>query len=236
MKKLIALLLALVLVLSLAACGKKETSEPAADNEEIVENNEQAKPSEEDKNDTANEITLENLMKAAESPADDFECVDHGDGDVELLRYVGSSEIVVIPETWNGKKITTIGSYVFGNHSTVKAIRISDSVTNIMEFAFGANTNLEIAVCGSGVVELGNSAFQGCTNLRELVLNEGLVKLGHISIGGCTNLKYVSIPETVNDISHMAFYGCPEDFVIGGKAGSAIEEYAETAQITFKAE
>lgn len=240
MKKLIALLLALVMVLSLVACGNNDKPNTTEGGKETTGLNEQTKPSENEDNNNkqpvSNEITLENLKKAAESPASDFECVDHGNGDVELLRYLGSSEIVVIPESWNGKQITTISSYVFGVQSNVKAVRIADSVKTVLEFAFSMNTNLELVICGSGVTELGNSAFQGCTSLRELILNDGLVKIGHASIGGCTNLKTISIPESVTDISHMAFYACPEGFVISGKAGSAAETYAGTANITFKAE
>ncbi len=227
MKKFVLIVLALMLCLMCVACGNSENNPGNVGNQG---NNNTTNPA------VTNGITLENLMKMAESPESDFECVDHGNGDVELLRYLGSSEIVVIPETWNGKKITTISSYVFGVQSNVKAVRIANSVKTVLEFAFSMNTNLEIVVCGSGVTELGNSAFQGCTSLRELVLSDGLVKIGHASIGGCTNLKFVSIPETVTDISLMAFYACPEDFVIGGKAGSTAETYAETAKITFRAE
>ncbi len=240
MKKIFALLLAAMILLSFVACGNNgeqptETNGPAPSDTQGA----QTTPSQNDEKDppaSSDEITLENLMKHDESPASDFECVDHGNGDVELLSYLGSDEIVVIPESWNGKQITSISSYVFGVQSKVKAIRIADSVKNVLEFAFSMNTNLEIVVCGNGVTELGNSAFQGCTNLRELILNDGLVKIGHGAIGGCTNLKYVSVPESVTDISHMAFYACPEDFTIGGKTGSTAESAAKAANITFKAE
>lgn len=47
----------------------------------------------------SDEISLENLMNAPDSPESDFECVDHGNGDLELLRYLGFSEVVVIPDT-----------------------------------------------------------------------------------------------------------------------------------------
>ncbi len=129
MKKFIALILA-VLMISLAACGNSDAPQQASGG------NEQVKSSDtEGGNDNSfdpHEITLDNLMKAPESPESDFECIDHDNGDVELLSYLGSSEIVVIPETWNGKKITTICSYVFANDSPVKAIRLSDSITNLM--------------------------------------------------------------------------------------------------------
>lgn len=239
MKKLIALILALVMVLSLAACGNNNTPDQTKGANETPGTNEQTKPSETvgGNNDSvfSNEITLENLMKAEESPESDFECVDHGNGDVELLRYLGSSEIVVIPETWNGKEIISIASYVFSNNSTVKAIRLSDSIKTLQFGAFGMNTNLEMFVSGTGLEEIGESAFQGCTNLKVVVLNEGLVKLDKFSLNGLKSLVSIEIPATVSDIHETAFYAAAEGFTIIGEAGSYVEEFATSVGITFEA-
>ena len=231
MKKILLMFFAFTMVLYIAGCGaKEEENTPNNDNQNQTENN-----GNNESNNDSKEITVEDVMNAPENPESDFVVVDHGNGDVELLGYEGTDEIVVIPEIWNGKKITTISPYVFGVNSAVKAIKLPNSVTLVGEFAFAGNENLEIVVFGSGVKEIGNSAFQGCTNLHDLILKEGLVKIGHAGVGGCTNLKYLNVPETVTDISHMAFYACPDDFVLAGKAGSTIEAYAKDKGITFEA-
>ncbi len=245
MKKLFALVLAVLMVAALTACGRKtpQSGNDATDgpgnttsgSSQGGETNSDQNEATENSGSLSGDITVEGFMNRGENAAEDFVVVDHGDGDVELLGYEGTDEIVVIPESWNGKKITTISPYVFGVNSAVKAIKLPNSVTLVGEFAFAGNENLEIVVFGSGVKEIGNSAFQGCTNLHDLILNEGLVKIGHAGVGGCTNLKYLNVPETVTDISHMAFYACPEDFVLAGKAGSTIEAYAKDKGITFEA-
>lgn len=238
-EKLIAMILALVMVLSLVACGNNDTPEQTNGSNENTGVNEQTQPSETEGGNgdpvVSNEITLENLMKAAESPEIDFECVDHGNGDVELLRYLGSSEIVVIPATWNGKEITSIASYVFANQSSVKAIKLSDSIKTIKGGAFGLNASLEIVVCGAGLEEIGEGAFQNCTNLKEIVLNEGLLKLDEYSLSGLKSLVSIELPSSVTEIHNTAFYASAEGFAIIGTAGSYSEEFATSKGITFKA-
>lgn len=245
MKKLFALVLAVLMVAALTACGPKtpqngnDATDGPGNTTSGSSHGEETDPAQNEATESSSgnsgDITVESLMNHGENAAEDFVVVDHGDGDVELLGYEGTDEIVVIPESWNGKKITTISSYVFGAGSIVKAVKIPDSVTTVSDFAFATNGNLEVVVFGAGVKEIGTSAFQACESLRELILNDGLEKIGEVSIGGCINLKKLVIPASVNEIHIIAFIGCPSDFVIVGKAGSVAETYAKDNGITFEA-
>lgn len=231
MKKILLMFFAFTMVLYIAGCGaKEEENTPNNDNQNQTENN-----GNNESNNDSKEITVEDVMNAPENPESDFVVVDHGNGDVELLGYDGTDEIVVIPEIWNGKKITTISSYVFGVSSIAKAVKIPDSVTLVNEFAFAANTNLEIVVFGSGVKEIGKASFQACENLREVVLNEGLEKISMISFVSCDSLKKLTIPESVKEIEPGVFPLEDGDFVLVGKTGSYAETYAKENGITFEA-
>lgn len=181
-------------------------------------------------------ISVEDLMNHEESHEEDFVCVDHGDGVVELLEYTGTDEVVVIPEYWQGKQITSISSYSFGYNSIVKAVRVPDSVTEISDFVFGTNEKLEVVILGSGVKSLGQSSFMSCTNLRELVLNDGLEKIDTLAISGCESLKRLYVPGSVSEIGINAIYAVPEGFVMVGSAGSVAESYAKENGITFEVE
>ena len=240
MKKFIAMILALTMVLSFVACGGNndvpETNNDEQETSGVVEQTEPAKDDKKEENSNNSKgITLEKLMKAKESPESDFECVDHGNGDVELLRYLGNDEIVVIPETWNGKEITTVSSYVFSNDSPVKAIRLSDSVTNLLFGAFGLNASLEIVVCGSGLTTIEEGVFQECTSLHTVVLNDGLQTIRGVSFSGCKALKELEIPASVTEIQPMTFFGIEQDITIIGEAGSAAEAHAASEGIAFEA-
>lgn len=236
-KQLIGVLLAATLLL--AACGKEEPSQGATDGRETETAAAPAATGEATTGATAaapsGTVTLEMLMQAPENSEDDFECGDAEEGCVDLLTYVGTSEIVVIPETWHGKKITAISPYVFANDSPVKAIRLSDSVQDIMMGAFGLNESLEIVVCGDGLRNIGEAAFRGCENLNTVVLNDGLEMITSTAFLSCTSLAELEIPSSVSEIQAMAFYDMPDDFTIIGTSGSAAEEYANSEGIAFRA-
>lgn len=179
-------------------------------------------------------ISVEDLMNHEESPEEDFVCVDHGDGVVELVEYTGTDEVIVIPEYWKGKQITTISPYSFGYNSIVKAVRVPDSVTEISDFVFGTNERLEVVILGSGVKSLGQASFMSCTNLRELVIKDGLEKIDTLAISGCESLKRLYVPGSVSEIGINAISAVPEDFVMVGSAGSVAESYAKENGITFE--
>lgn len=242
MKKFIALLLAIVMVLSLAACGGEK--DPVSDNggnnsNDTPVNNEQTQPEEtkggNDEPVVSGGISLNKLMNAPVSPESDFECMDQGNGGLVLLQYLGSSEVVVIPETWNGMPITAISSYVFANDSSVKAIRLADNIEVVMGGAFGLNKNLEIVVCGNSLKKIDEAAFQSCSNLHTVVLNDGLETICGVSFSGCKSLVELEIPASVTEIQPMTFYNGPENLTIIGETGSAAEAYANSEGIAFQA-
>lgn len=230
---LLIVIIAAIIVFFVFGIGNKGNNNENADNN--LSNNNSNQQNNNNLDSSIDEITLDTLNNYPVSPQRDFEIVDHGNGEIELVRYLGDDEIVVIPNTVNGKAITSIASYVFGNQSNVKAIKLSDSIKVIQGWAFSLNTALEIVVCGNGLEEIGVAAFQNCTNLKEIILNDGLVKLDKISLSGLNAMKSIEIPTTVTDISFSAFYASPKDFTIIGEPGSAAEQYANNEGINFQA-
>ena len=229
MKNFLCIILALMLCLSMVACGESQNT-PTGENGTTEPSSATITPT------PSGNITLDQVMSAPESPESDFEVVDHGNGVVELIGYLGNDEIVVIPETWNGKEITNISGYAFANdyHPNTKAVRLSDSVKVIDTGAFGLNNSLEIFVAGNSLEEIGSGAFQNCENLKEAILNDGLLSLAPAAFAGCTQLNEIVIPATVTDIAGIAFYAMGEDFTIIGQEGSAAETYANAEGYSFK--
>ena len=232
------------MVMSLFACGNDA---PPADNQggnDTTFENEQTQPQEENQGGSntvdapvfSGGISVDAVMKAKESPESDFFCVDLGNDEVAVMEYMGNDEIVVIPETWNGKKVVEISKLVFANDMTgVKGIRLSDSLRLIESGACANSSLLEVVVCGAGLEEIAEAAFQNCTNLKEIVLNDGLVTMREFSLSGSEKLMSVEIPASVTDINPNAFYFVVDGFEIIGEAGSAAEAYANSQGISFKA-
>lgn len=228
------IVLAIILVIYFVFFGNNKQDNNVNNDTNVNENNQ-------GNNDTENElpndykITLEDVMNHPVSPESDFEITDFGEGIVMLNDYLGDDDIVVIPETVDGKKITRIGKFAFSNdRSNIRAIKLSDSVRILEEHAFGLNKKIEILVAGSGLEEIGIGAFQLCENLNTVVLNEGLLKLEGGSFSNCDKLLSIEVPESVTYISPGAFYGQPDDFTIIGASGSVAEEHAKLSDIKFQ--
>ena len=232
MKKIIITLLVLTMVLGCVACksdtgGKENTSPPASDSTPDNGDPDNGKENESDKDKKpTKDITMEDLLNHPESPESDFKCMEGKDGLV-LLNYLGSDEVIVLPETIDGKPITSISKYTFANTDAIKAVRLSDSVTELEFGAFGGCTGLELFASGSGLEVIGESAFQGCKSLREVRLNEGLKTIEDLAFGFCSSLERLEIPSSVEDISEAPAYGMSDVFTMVIEEGSILTEDAE---------
>jgi hypothetical protein len=231
MKKLLVILLVLTMVLGCVACksntgGKDSTSPPVTSSTPGNDDTNNGKDNELDKDKKpTNDITMEDLLSHPESPESDFKCMEGKEGLV-LLNYLGSDEVVVLPETIDGKPITSISKYTFANTDAIKAVRLSDSVTELEFGAFGECTGLELFASGSGLEIIGKAAFQGCKSLREVRLNEGLKTIEGGAFSFCTSLSSVDIPASVEDISDAPFSGMSDEFKVIIEKGSVLTEDA----------
>ena len=102
----------------------------------------------------------------------------------------GSSlEDVVVPETIVYDdityEVTAIAVCAFQNKSTLKTIKISNSVLSI-----------------------GSSAFENCKYLEKVYLSNTLLRIDSYAFYGCTKINYIVIPNTINFLSTNAFQGC----------------------------
>ena len=185
------------------------------------------------------ELTAESLKDYPESPVSDFEFEEDADGNVSVLRYNGSDEIVVVPSAYEGKPVKFIGSIALANGCSAKAVKLPDSVEEIREGAFANNENLELVVLGSNTKKIEDIAFSNCLNLREVDLNEGLVTLEGGPFAFCPSLKSIYIPGTVTDIDILGLaVDSEEGRTIYGEKGSFIEkevqEHGEEYHLTFE--
>lgn len=128
------------------------------------------------------------------------------------------SEVMTFPEEYKGKPVLKIGPLVLmllkysitsGNVSSVRIIKIPDSVELISHEAFYGVDNLEECYVGANVREIESSAFSGCTKLTNIYLPNS------VKIIDKTSFK---------DSKELTIY-CP--------AGSYSEKYAIENNIPF---
>ena len=113
-----------------------------------------------------------------------------GESTWTITGYSGSATNLTVPASYNGKKVTAIGTYAFGRNNTLKTVKISE-----------------------GIKTVGAKAFQNCYNVKSLTLPSTLTTIGDYAFDGiCTstvnnsnpNMK-VTIPANVTSIGKYAF-------------------------------
>lgn len=221
MKNFISLLLMLSLVFCFAACGGNETPDENVNNNSVVNN------ADDDSGNiitSNNEITVDDVKNAPVSPESDFEVYEPDSGVVIIDSYIGNEEIVVIPETINGKTVTEITDGAFVNADTVRAVKLADTIEVVGDSAFNLVDELEIVVAGTNLKRIEDYAFTSCPKLRCLELNDGLEYIGACAIGDNPSLKEFYIPGSVTEFGSVL----PEDdAIVICEAGSAAEEFVK---------
>ena len=117
---------------------------------------------------------------------------------------------IVIPCTYNGLPVTSIGYDAFRNCDTLTSITIPDSVTSICDYAFYNCNSLTSITIPDCVTNIGYEAFFFCYSLTSITFGENsqLTSIGSYAFANCARLTSITIPDSVTSISDWAFYGC----------------------------
>ena len=68
------------------------------------------------------------------------------DGTAEITRYSGEDSVLKIPNTLDGKTVTSIGDQAFAWCRSLTSIELPDSVTSIGDQAFWGCNNLTVTI------------------------------------------------------------------------------------------
>jgi hypothetical protein len=119
------------------------------------------------------------------------------DGNGVITKYNGFDTEIVIPATIGGKKITAIGSGVFGR-SGLTSVTIPEGVTSIGDGAFSQNKHTSLTLPGT-VKKIGEFAFSN-NPITAIVLPEGVETVNDYAFSD-TKCTSVSIPSTIKSLS-----------------------------------
>ena len=226
MKRIIALILMITMVLTLAACGKDST-EPQKDNpgtNSVITNDKQEE-------NVSNGITVEDVENAPVTDVSKFEYRDVENG-IAITKYNGDDEIVVLPDTIEGKSVVSIDNNSFVNNKTMLGLKFANSIKSVGSNAFENCSALKIFISGSSLTDIFEFAFNGCTELCEVKLNDGLKSLGMLCFGG-TNMSELFIPESVDTIDMPFTKNDNKTLKIISKSGSEAENYVSIDGANF---
>lgn len=203
LKKIIAVISAALCLLSLASCGKNDSSE-----------------------DTTSEsfyyYTTEENTSIDESVEDKWVTKDLDDGTISV-SYTGNANILFIPDEFEGITVSAVNMVA---DDVLTEIIIPDTVKVIESRAFTYCKNLKTVSMGNGVERIGACAFMSCSKLETIHFSENLEKIGDTAFAGCRSLKDVELTGTkLKEIGDNAFQRTlitelrlPEGFEIMGYA------------------
>lgn len=151
-------------------------------------------------------ISLFFLPASGETPETEFEWRFTGDT-VEVKAYTGDGGDVVIPSSYQGSPVTSIGEAAFAECDTVSRVTIPDSVESIGKYAFRGCSMTAVKIPDS-VMQIGIQAFFRCPNLTGVRIPNGLANLERGTFSSCKSLAWVEIPSSVTRIGSDVFNGC----------------------------
>ena len=134
-----------------------------------------------------------------------FEKTENG---YSVTGYEGAPTVVVIPETYEGLPVTSIGEWAFCECFGLTSVVIPDSVTSIGDYAFASCSGLTSVVIPDSVTSIGDYAFASCSGLTSVTIPDSVTSIGNYAFYCCIGLTSVVIPDGVTSIGMGAFTLC----------------------------
>ncbi len=150
----------------------------------------------------------------------DYEYALLDDGTVEITKYNGKAEDLIIADTLEGKKVTSIGDRAFFWCPYLTSVTIPNSVTSIGDRAFYWSS-LSFVTIPDSVVQIGVNPFEYCFALKSISVSpdnpyfaviDGVLfrKADKCLISYPIGIKSstYTIPQGITSIGDSAFYSC----------------------------
>lgn len=128
------------------------------------------------------------------------------DDEYRIKKYTGLSKIVVIPNTYNGKKVCSIEDRAFA-FSKVEKLYLSNNIVSIGTECFYSSKNL-VRVYLSNLKNAGIGCFARCENLKTVILPVNDFEISRQMFYQCINLEKMYNFSRVTRICNDAFSGC----------------------------
>ena len=127
---------------------------------------------------------------------------------------------VSVPETINGKPVTTIGKGLFQGASEVTSVTLPATITEIEPSAFRECSRLEGIELPDGLAEIGDNAFRECVSLRSITIPATVTNIGYFAFRDCLRLETVNLLGDPPRRDLGVFMGVPAFTTISGRLGA----------------
>lgn len=161
-------------------------------------------------NDLTDKPTIPSGESSTQTPSEGLTYTLSEDGNSYIVSGIGTctDTDIIIPSTYNGKPVTSIGEGALKQRYSLTSVVIPDSVTTIGEDAIKDCTILTRVVIGNSVTSIGESAFQNCPKLIDINIPDTVTSIGNYAFSGCSSLTRIVISANVTFIDYYAFNNC----------------------------
>ncbi|MBQ8177605.1 MAG: leucine-rich repeat domain-containing protein, partial [Clostridia bacterium] len=91
------------------------------------------------------------------------------DDTYEISNYKNNPIEIIIPETYKGKNVTSIGDWAFSGCTSLTSLTVSNTASSIGCGSFESCNALTIVTIGNSITNIGDVAFSGCNNLLKVI-------------------------------------------------------------------
>lgn len=130
------------------------------------------------------------------------------DGTVEIQSYTGKRRYLTVPQTVEGKTVTSIGEDAFAGNARLRSVTLPATITKIGGRAFCNCTQLRSMDIPEQVASIGESAFYGCARLSGVGIakNGALTEIGSNAFAQC-GIAAFDIPANLRSLGSGVFLG-----------------------------
>ncbi len=129
-----------------------------------------------------------------------------------------ASGALVIPATYDGKPVTSIGSWAFWNCTNLTSVTIPDSATSIGNFTFHSCSDLTSVTIGNSVLNIMAGAFFRCSSLTSVTIPDSVTNIDIGAFVGCSSLTSIEVGKNNAEYSS-------EDWVLFSKKKTELIQF-----------
>ena len=118
-----------------------------------------------------------------------------------------ASGSLVIPSTYNGKPVTSIGENTFKDCINLNSVTLPNGIASIEYRAFFNCTGLTNVNIPNTVTSIGDRSFYNCTSLTGITIPDSVTTIGDESFFN-TGITSIVVPDSVTSIGYAAFRNC----------------------------
>ena len=144
------------------------------------------------------------------------------DNSLIIVKYLGSSSTVSVPNLINEKIVKNIHSYCFSSKDKIQSITIPNSVISIGSGAFsGCNGLTKVNITDlaawfkitfdneyANPLNYAHHLYLNNTELTEITIPNSITKINNYALCGASSITLITIPSSVTSIGSYAFSNC----------------------------